>query len=447
MTRSFLFSSQTTRTFSIRLQQRTYGTNSSAGSCAAFVPATAMPSSSRNHKHNARGVGLLVASTVAFLGSSWALPVPSTKTTSLEGTKSTTRSTTSTSSSLEGMSSSTTPKDKSTAQKSSNGNNNSFTLFVWDFDWTIVNCNSDEYIPAQFLGDDATRKGFRDHYYNGSTKGDWHACVEAMVNRALVQETKSKSKSSPEEAVLEAARRMPYLIPVREALEAIEQKRTQQQAPVVGQMILSDGNTLFLRAFLEQNLPHIDFGHGVVSNEGMWQTIQGDDQNKNKNKAGVVLRVVHQSKKYGGHTCQRCEANLCKTQALQATIQEWQQQQQQNVGSSSKPLPLHCRIVYVGDGANDACPVLNVLKQGDVMLARVGRRRNFASERAGPESDKDASVNHRGDGDGKGNPFGFKGALEEAKEKNGVVPKCQVWEWSTGEELKRMVEKLLQEVP
>ena len=35
-------------------------------------------------------------------------------------------------------------------------------LFVWDFDWTIINCNSDEYVPALFLGHDATSIGFRD---------------------------------------------------------------------------------------------------------------------------------------------------------------------------------------------------------------------------------------------------------------------------------------------
>jgi hypothetical protein len=375
------------------------------------------------------------------------------------------------------------------------------TLFVWDFDWTVVNCNSDEYIPAQFLGPEATMQGFLQLYHdNPATKGNWHACVEQMVHRALrlvllhqqpEKEGASSSPGTPTNRILEAAQQMPFLIPVQATLQAIHEKNTTG----TGQMILSDGNTLFLQAFLQHIMPHIKFTHGIISNHGFWkktapppsmggssmpnhQLSQPEDEMND-----YSLCVVHQSQQYGGHDCPRCAANLCKTQALQETLKDYyaassstvadgsktttfpstmahvkQRQQRQRVGGPA-------RIVYIGDGANDACPVLNVLGSGDVLLARVGRKRLHANERQGPESDQEATVtnntnsdssstknrdnqDHKDEGESLGSCFGIIPALEKAKlEDPSAVPACQVWEWTTGEELQQLVLKLLQELP
>ena len=265
------------------------------------------------------------------------------------------------------------------------------TLFVWDFDWTVVNCNSDEYIPAQFLGHAETQNGFRrliqtaiDNNSNNDTDTadiDWHKCVEKMVARAMVEGGASVQD------VLDAAARMPYLTEVREAIvHDIATFNNKNNNEVVGQMILSDGNTLFISAYLEANGMDRAFDEGIMTNIGSFTT-KSDGENESSgdskgssNGASPTLRVVHQSAKYGGHSCARCarSPNLCKTQALNDKLT--------NQLEGRRPR----QIVYIGDGANDICPALNVLGKDDVLLVREGVKRKEANDRSGPETDDEA---------------------------------------------------------
>mmetsp|Transcript_11101 Transcript_11101/g.17027 ORF Transcript_11101/g.17027 Transcript_11101/m.17027 type:complete len:322 (+) Transcript_11101:2-967(+) len=293
-------------------------------------------------------------------------------------------------------------------------NESTHTIFVWDFDWTIVNCNSDEYVPAQFLGSEEVNEGFRSLLSSGN---DWHACVEAMIRKVI------KEKGAKRDDVLGAARKMPYLENVRKALDDIKVASSNKNC---GQMILSDGNTLFIGAFLEENGLSQHFPHGIVSNIGVW------DEHDNNDEA-VSLRVEHQSQKYGGHDCSRCSRspNLCKTQALQDTIMLLQKTNV--IASCDRP-----RIVYIGDGANDACPVLNVLREGDTLLARSGGKRTNSNACTGQETDKEATTQT------EGVQFGIVEALRRAREDEfPIIPKCQVREWRTGLELRQLIRGLL----
>ena len=305
------------------------------------------------------------------------------------------------------------------------------TLFVWDFDWTVINCNSDEYIPAQFLDKDVLKDGFKSLY--ASTNGDWHACVEGMVNQCLTSpldenysNDESKKKVITKEDVMNVARQMPYLEDVRHALDDIHSSVSSQQ------MILSDGNTLFINEFLQHQQIQSYFQH-VVSNKGEW-TSDCDGNEK--------LKVTHQSVEYGGHDCTNCSANLCKTQALQETLIQLKGSSEDD--ADRPPQPQRRRIVYVGDGANDACPVLNVLGPDDIMLARTGHKRICANERKGPESDEEA-ICYCDNGDSSpskhGSPFGIMSALEKAK----APPKCQVLQWNTGRELRDLIQNFLKD--
>ena len=180
----------------------------------------------------------------------------------------------------------------------------------------------------------------------------------------------------------------------------------------------------------------------------------------------TALCVVHQSQQYGGHDCPRCSANLCKSQALRETLMACYNDCDSSSETPEKNSGHHrpARIVYIGDGANDACPVLNVLEQGDVLLARVGRKRRHANECKGPESDPEAAntkSKHHGDSDADHKDddvddaellesacFGIIPALDKAKLENpNHTPACQVYEWTTGAELQNLVLKLLQELP
>jgi pyridoxal phosphate phosphatase PHOSPHO2 len=293
-------------------------------------------------------------------------------------------------------------------------------LFVWDFDWTVINCNSDEYVPAQFLGHDATSHGFRDlirtaeqqaksaqHDDPDAVDWDWHKCVEIMVGRAMNEGT-----GATFEDILAAAAKMPFLDQIKTAVvEVSEQDET-------GQMILSDGNTLFINAFLKANDMEACFNEGIMTNVGEFVV----------DEAKPALKVTHQSAKYGGHSCVQCHRspNLCKTQALNDKLGQLDNAPE--------------KIVYVGDGANDSCPALNVLRESDALLARGGIKRSEANDRCGAETDEEAKDKN---GDRQGGTFGIMAALKHAekKEGGGKTPKCRVMEWSSGRELRDFIRK------
>eukprot|EP00977_Amphora_coffeiformis_P013692 scaffold3648_cov149-Amphora_coffeaeformis.AAC.6 len=285
--------------------------------------------------------------------------------------------------------------------------------------------------------EDELNAAFQESYQ--ATQQDWHACVQAMVGRVM-----EKPYGATPDAIMAAARHMPYLTGVRSALDTIHQCNTKEGSGDTGQMILSDGNTLFIGAFLDANGLAGHFTHGVISNEGRWVHSKGGRDEKEVER----LEVVHQSKRYGGHFCDRCPKNLCKTQALQHFLDQHFPRIIGNGDDGDETGDRRngpSRIVYVGDGANDACPALHVLGASDVLMARAGRKRRNANSRAGPETDKEAITEET-----EGGAFGILPALRSAQEKGETKQsptKCQVLEWTTGDELKELVAKLIEDIP
>ena len=271
------------------------------------------------------------------------------------------------------------------------------TLFVWDFDWTIVNCNSDEYVPSHFMGTEMTESTLRAMMkVRGHTK--WHECVSDLVNLCISE------YGATMDDVHDAASDMPYLADVRGAMEDVHDDDT------CGQAIISDGNDVFIGAFLSKNGMDSYFAHGVMTNMGRWDHDDRCDDASDDDRAIIggergggggggggrggergdatydtrtgrrVFRVMHQSSVYGGHTNGHCPPNLCKTQVLLDILDRTATT---TVGGG-RP-----RIVYVGDGSNDACPALHVLNERDVLLARNGRRISDPNAKRGIQHDEE----------------------------------------------------------
>jgi len=286
------------------------------------------------------------------------------------------------------------------------------TLFAWDFDWTIVNCNSDEYVPSRF--DVAAEERLRG-LIRSLGPDRWHDCVASLINSCVAE---GEGRLSRHE-VCEAAASMPYLADVRRSLEDVAADAAQ------GQVIVSDGNDEFISAFLKKNDLERCFTHGIETNFGIWEEgTRGGD-------AVHAFSVVHQSSKYGGHSCGRCPPNLCKSQVLRNILSRINRSSPEN-GDTSRP-----RIVYVGDGFNDACPALHVLNEEDVLLARDGAKISDPNSRMGPQEDAHAFRAQSGQG-----KFAILSALKRA-EREGLVPKCRVCTWNSGMELRGLVRSLL----
>mmetsp|Transcript_11273 Transcript_11273/g.26350 ORF Transcript_11273/g.26350 Transcript_11273/m.26350 type:complete len:283 (+) Transcript_11273:224-1072(+) len=271
-------------------------------------------------------------------------------------------------------------------------------LFVWDFDWTVVNCNSDEYVPARFLGDDELRTRLSSLIQARGTSA-WHDCVAQVINEA----------NASRRELLEAAAEMPYLEDVLGSLTDVH------GSGKCGQAIISDGNDEFIGAFVERNGIGRCFTHGIETNFGRWESAaDGRD----------VFSVVHQSTKYGGHDNEHCPPNLCKTQVLERDI----------LGK----LEERPRIVYVGDGGNDACPALNVLQEGDVLLAREGRRGTRANSKRGMLTDAENAEKCEKEAE-----FAIMRSLAKREGKEGKKRRCLVKTWNEGKELRTLVRNIL----
>ena len=142
---------------------------------------------------------------------------------------------------------------------------------------------------------------------------------------------------------------------------------------------------------------------------------------------------MHQSSVYGGHTNGHCPPNLCKTQVLLDILDRTATT---TVGGG-RP-----RIVYVGDGSNDACPALHVLNERDVLLARNGRRISDPNAKRGIQHDEEDG----NDAPSTGDEFGIFPTIERRIKKEGASPpRCRVLSWNSGEHLRTLVRDILNE--
>eukprot|EP00804_Cyclotella_cryptica_P022851 CCRYP_005055-RA/>CCRYP_005055-RA protein AED:0.00 eAED:0.00 QI:288/-1/1/1/-1/1/1/137/294 len=279
----------------------------------------------------------------------------------------------------------------------------------------------------------------------------WHECVSAVISSCL-EETECTKQD-----LCEAAASMPFLIDVVGALRDVDEVKVGKKC---GQAIISDGNDLFITEFLKRNGMEDYFTHGIETNTGIWETIDCHGKNDifagNTNAfetrfGGEKLRIVYQSAKFGGHSCLSCPPNLCKSQALRDILDR---SDQHTLGDGEQAITVRPRIVYIGDGSNDACPALHVLRDNDILLARGGRRRRDPNSLSGPTPDEDSSEGH---GCHNFHPdkhvdefeshisgaFPILSTLRKSKLRDGLVPKCTVCVWRSGRQLRSLVRQIL----
>ncbi|KAM9560591.1 putative phosphatase phospho1 isoform 1-T1 [Salvelinus alpinus] len=187
-------------------------------------------------------------------------------------------------------------------------------LVLFDFDETIVNESSDDAVvraaPGQQLPD-WLRHSYREGYYNEQMQR-----ILAYIAEQGVTEDSIRSK-------VEQIPPTPGLLTLFQYL----QSRKQDFELVV----VSDANMYFIEAWLERAGARHLF-HRIFTNPASF-----DAQGR------LALLPFH------AHGCQRCPDNMCK----QVIVREYLARRQQERGGC----PFQ-RVFYVGDGANDICPML-----------------------------------------------------------------------------------------
>lgn len=199
------------------------------------------------------------------------------------------------------------------------------TLFVWDFDNTVVLDNTDTLI-FRVLAPDLLAT------LHPPTPALW----TDLINQAL---TTLSHRGISAAQICSAAAKAPLPPDTRRALLAIASH------PHTASAILSDANSLFISACLQKhNLHHpFIFQAGIVTNPA------------HIDPTGRLIVTPYLAQE-NPHSCNTCPRNLCKGEV----VDRWREGEYRA-----------WRVVYVGDGGNDFCPVKR-LRHGDVALVRKG---------------------------------------------------------------------------
>ena len=196
-------------------------------------------------------------------------------------------------------------------------------LLVWDFDWSLIDENSDTYVIERLDHSGRTWRAAQDLMDKG-TMG-WTELMDWCLGKL------HEAGHGPDAiaGVLKTA-------PIKSgALSAVSTANTAGAE----QRILSDANTIYIQTILDE--------HGLA---GAFRQVV---TNPAAYDAGGRLRVRPHQRTGRAHGCPLCPPNLCKGAVLTRWIDDLR--------------PARC--VYVGDGSGDYCPAAR-LRTGDVLLAR-----------------------------------------------------------------------------
>lgn len=195
-------------------------------------------------------------------------------------------------------------------------------LFVFDFDYTLVDGNTDTHVFDVAPELEVTSR------YNDLRRR--FPCWPLMIDHVMGE---IHSSGHSKEEVVTHMKRMTFCSGM---LEAVKVLSTMSDVEMI---VLSDSNTVFIGTLLES-----------VGLSGAFSCVMTNPAHFDQD-GRLCIGCYH------SHACQRCHRtpNLCKGTALKEVLAE---------RSFSK-------IVYIGDGGNDVCPSM-VLSEGDHVVARDG---------------------------------------------------------------------------
>jgi pyridoxal phosphate phosphatase PHOSPHO2 len=219
-----------------------------------------------------------------------------------------------------------TRNDPTMTTTSTTNNNTNRTAIVFDYDWSLINCNSDTYVFEQ-LWPERPRV-----VQEVASQLQWTAAVDRAFHLLHEDQQQSDRANISTNDILQCVAR----VPVQEfMLEAVKFAH-ERDATLY---IVSDANTLFIEAFLQaQKLSHLF--EAIISNGAL----VGER---------FSVQPYHDFDNLPPHGCPHCPPNMCKGAILEEV----------------QVLKRHDRVIYIGDGGGDYCPSTR-LRKGDTVLAR-----------------------------------------------------------------------------
>ncbi len=203
-------------------------------------------------------------------------------------------------------------------------------FFVFDFDQTIINLNSDsEILPL--LSENS--KKYLEPLYENST--NWANYMQEVYKRMKQDKIKI-------EQIKEIVENLPLNKGYDELFDLIRNNKDKIDA-----LIISGANTLFLKWFIEKKGYH-DIFPNYYSN---WAREDED----------LVIKI----ESHHVHNCESCDKSQCKKKILMEHIHQIEGSDHKNNNY------FYDTLIYAGDGENDYCPG-TILRENDLFFPRKG---------------------------------------------------------------------------
>lgn len=191
-------------------------------------------------------------------------------------------------------------------------------LVVFDFDKTIIDCDSDNWVIDEL--------GFTELFNRLLPTMPWNTLMDTMMREMHAQGVKI-------DQIVEVLKRVPIHPRIVPAIKAAHDAGCDLR-------VVSDANQYFIETILNHLgvrdcFTEINTNPGFVDEEGRLRILPYHDFKKSP------------------HGCYRCPPNMCKGLVIERLLSE----------EGSK------KLIYLGDGSGDYCPSLK-LREGDHVMPR-----------------------------------------------------------------------------
>ncbi|XP_039121746.1 thiamine phosphate phosphatase-like protein [Dioscorea cayenensis subsp. rotundata] len=194
------------------------------------------------------------------------------------------------------------------------------TVVVFDFDKTLINCDSDDWVIREF--------GLAELFKQLMFTMPWNSLIDRMMN-----ELHSQGKTV--EAIADCLKRAPLDPHVVNAIKFAFDLGCDMR-------VISDANIFFIETILKH--------HGII---GCFSEINSNPFLVDEN--GRLRILPYHDFTTSPHGCSLCPPNMCKGKVIERI--------RASVSGKRK------QFIYIGDGMGDYCPSLK-LTEGDHVMPR-----------------------------------------------------------------------------
>jgi pyridoxal phosphate phosphatase PHOSPHO2 len=196
---------------------------------------------------------------------------------------------------------------------------NSDVVVIFDFDWSLINENTDTYVIEKLAPD------LYAECLQLRKELQWTKLMDLMVGRLHAEHGVTKDTLSL------CLRGIPYFEEMFQAAKVAADRGAKL-------FIISDSNHFYIQEILQK--------HDMVS---LWTKVFTNEVYFE----GDRLRVLPYHDPAVPHSCRTCPVNICKGNILSSILAE--------LGPSETR-----RVIYVGDGGGDLCPCLRLDRNGTI---------------------------------------------------------------------------------